>query len=187
MDQNQIKKLIAEKIPEGYSLSKIQDLLKEQGVQITFMELRLLASEIEEEVFKAEEEKAAAAEKAKASPAVPPPAEEAGPLPYPVPPGAQGYEEPEQGGYTPPQEELADVEPEQGSDASAPVRGKTVVELSKIARPGAIACGTVKFGSGVTAEWIFDQMQRLGLENATGQPDQQDIEEFKIELQKLFS
>lgn len=189
MDQTQIKKLIAEKIPEGYSLSKIQDLLKEQGVQITFMELRLLASEIEEEIFKAEEEKAAAAEKAKeqrpASP-MPPPAEENAPLPYPVPPGAQGYAEAGQG-YTPPQEELEDVSPEQGGDASSQVRGKTVVELSKIARPGVLACGSVKFGSGVTAEWILDQMQRLGLENATGQPDQQDIEEFKIELQKLFS
>ena len=48
MDQKQIKEFIAQKVPEGYSLSKIQDMLKEQGVHITFMELRLLASEIEE-------------------------------------------------------------------------------------------------------------------------------------------
>ncbi|MBO5724507.1 MAG: hypothetical protein J6S58_06720, partial [Lentisphaeria bacterium] len=75
MDQTQIKEFIASKIPEGYSLSRIQDFLKEQGVQITFMELRLLASEIEESIFKQEEEKEAAAEQAK-HPAAEPPREE---------------------------------------------------------------------------------------------------------------
>ena len=65
MDQKQIKDFIAQKVPEGYSLSKIQDMLKEQGVHITFMELRLLASEIEEQVWKQTEKDDA-----------PPPAEE---------------------------------------------------------------------------------------------------------------
>ncbi len=55
MDQKQIKEFIAKKVPEGYSLSKIQDMLKEQNVNITFMELRLLASEIEESVWKKSE------------------------------------------------------------------------------------------------------------------------------------
>lgn len=186
MDQSQIKKFIAEKIPEGYSLSRIQDLLKEQGVQVTFMELRLLASEIEESIFKAEEEKAAAAEKAKEPPA--PPAEEP-PVPEDdLPPyaGRAPLPEEEAQGYTPPEEALNEVSPE-GESTGKAVRGKTVVELSKLARPGAIASGTVKFGSGVTAEWIFDQMQRLSLANASGQPDQQDIQEFQVELQKLFS
>ena len=57
MDTNAIKKFIAEKVPQGYSLSKIQDMLKEQNVNITFMELRLLASEIESDVWKATEAK----------------------------------------------------------------------------------------------------------------------------------
>ena len=175
MDQKQIKEFIAQKVPEGYSLSKIQDMLKEQGVHITFMELRLLASEIEEEVWKKTEETKAAAEPVKdiapaaaepedadAFPEEAPPAPEAAPIPEPAP---------------------------NAPDQSAPAapRGKTTVELSKIARPGTAASGTVKFGSGVTAEWVIDQFGRLGLDKASGKPDEQDIREFQVELQKLFS
>ena len=175
MDQKQIKEFIVQKIPEGYSLSKIQDMLKEQGVHITFMELRLLASEIEEGFWKKTEEAKAAAEPVKdiapaaadpedadAFPEEEPPAPEAAPIPEPAPNAA---------------------------DQSAPAapRGKTTVELSKIARPGTAASGTVTFGSGITAEWVVDQFGRLGLDNASGKPDQQDIQEFQLELQKLFS
>ena len=175
MDQKQIKEFIAQKVPEGYSLSKIQDMLKEQGVHITFMELRLLASEIEEGVWKKTEEAKPAAEPVKdiapaaadqenvdAFPEEEPPVPEAAPIPEPAPNAA---------------------------DQSAPAapRGKTTVELSKIARPGTAASGTVTFGSGITAEWVVDQFGRLGLDNASGKPDQQDIQEFQLELQKLFS
>ena len=170
MDQNKLKEFIAQKVPEGYSLSKIQDMLKEQGVHITFMELRLLASEIEEEVWKK-------TEKADEPPA---PAPEPAPAEEPLPaPEAEAF----------PEEEAVPApapEPAPAADAGAP-RGKTVVEISKIARPGAAASGTVKFGSGVTAEWVVDSYGRLGLENASGKPDRQDIQEFQIELQKLFS
>jgi hypothetical protein len=187
MDQTQIKEFIASKIPEGYSLSRIQDFLKEQGVQITFMELRLLASEIEESIFKQEEEKAAAAEQAKHPAAEPPREESVSPQEEDtLPPYARRAPLPEEEQFAQ-EEAVKDASPADGTDAASPVRGKTVVELSKLARPGAIASGTVKFGSGVTAEWIFDQMQRLSLTNASGQPDQRDIQEFQIELQKLFS
>ena len=175
MDQKQIKDFIAQKVPEGYSLSKIQDLLKEQGVHITFMELRLLASEIEENVWKQteKEEAPAPAEPEAAVPSGDPQAAEADPF-------ANEPAETEN-------EEAVPPAPADAPDQSAAPRGKTVVELSKIARPGAAASGTVKFGSGVTAEWVVDQFGRLGLENASGQPDQQDIREFQIQLQKLFS
>lgn len=170
MDQNQIKAFIAEKVPEGYSLSKIQDMLKEQNVHITFMELRLLASEIEENVWKKTEKEEPAPEPAPAE-TVPAdenamPAEPAGLPEEPAP---------------------AEAVPAETENADGKVRGKTVVEVSKIARPGAVASGTVKFGSGVTAEWILDQMGRLGLDNPSGKPDQQDIQEFQVELQKAFS
>lgn len=168
MDQKQIKDFIARKVPEGYSLSKIQDMLKEQGVHITFMELRLLASEIEEQVWKQTEKED-----------TPPPAEE---------PAADMPQEEAMDADAVPEEEQAPIPPAAPHpDAPAAPRGKTVVELSKIARPGAAASGTVKFGSGVTAEWIIDQMGRLGLDKASGQPDQQDIREFQMELQKLFA
>lgn len=169
MDQNQIKAFIAEKVPEGYSLSKIQDMLKEQNVHITFMELRLLASEIEENVWKKTEKEEPAQEPA---PAEPVPTEENA---IPAEPADL------------PEEAAPEAPSAENENADGKVRGKTVVEVSKIARPGAVASGTVKFGSGVTAEWILDQMGRLGLDNPSGKPDQQDIQEFQVELQKAFS
>ena len=173
MDQKEIKNFIAQKVPEGYSLSKIQDMLKEQGVHITFMELRLLASEIEEQVWKQTEKTEAAPEAAQEIAHEPAAAEdplaEGSPLPgeEPAPP--------------------AEPQPAENPAEPAAPRGKTTVELSKIARPGTAASGTVKFGSGVTAEWVVDQFGRLGLDKASGKPDQQDIQEFQMELQKLFS
>ena len=55
MDNTAIKKFIAERVAEGVSLSKIQDELTAQGNKMTFMELRLLASEIENDIFKRQE------------------------------------------------------------------------------------------------------------------------------------
>lgn len=72
-------------------------------------------------------------------------------------------------------------------EAAAPAAaGNTVVELSRLSRPGAMAHGTVTFASGVTAEWLIDEMGRLGLDKVSGQPTEQDIQEFQIELRKLF-
>ena len=51
MTQEEIKKFIAEKVDEDLSLSQIQDLLTEKGVKMTFMDLRLIASEIESGVW----------------------------------------------------------------------------------------------------------------------------------------
>ena len=177
MDQKQIKEFIAQKVPEGYSLSKIQDMLKDQGVHITFMELRLLASEIEEQVWKETEKAQAAPEPAKE---IEPAAEQ---LPEETP---EAF--PEEEAPAPQEAPIPEQDPNAAAQgAPAAPRGKTTVELSKIARPGTAASGTVTFGSGVTAEWVVDQFGRLGLDKASGKPDQQDIREFQMELQKLFS
>lgn len=69
-------------------------------------------------------------------------------------------------------------------DAAA---GATVVEVSKLARPGALASGKVKFASGAHAEWIFDQMGRLGLDKVEGKPTEDDLKAFQAELQKVLS
>ncbi len=93
---------------------------------------------------------------------------------------------------TPAEEKIEDV-PE--SDNAVPEEdaaavdsgavGDTVVEVSKIARPGMMLSGSVKFASGSTAEWYVDNMGRLGLENLVGEkPGQEDIEKFQIELDK---
>ena len=63
--------------------------------------------------------------------------------------------------------------------------GKTVVEVSKLMRPGTALSGTVKFASGSTADWYIDQTGRLGLENLVGEkPTQEDIQQFQVELEK---
>ena len=68
---------------------------------------------------------------------------------------------------------------------AAPADGKTVVEISKLMRPGTALSGSVKFASGSTADWYIDQTGRLGLENLVGnQPTQEDIQQFQIELEK---
>ena len=157
MTQEEIKQFIADKTAAGMSLTAIQDALSVQGVKIRFMELRLLAAEIESVLEKKEAEKAAAAtpapeeKKAEEAPASAP-AEPASPAP----------------------------------DGAAKVRGATTVSVSPIQRPGFAMSGSVSFGSGVTADWYVDQTGRLGLDNASGQPDEQDIQEFQIELRKAL-
>lgn len=77
--------------------------------------------------------------------------------------------------------------PEEAAPAEAPAEtdGKTVVEISKLMRPGTALSGSVKFASGSTADWYIDQTGRLGLENLVGnQPTQEDIQQFQVELEK---
>lgn len=70
-------------------------------------------------------------------------------------------------------------------EAPAETDGKTVVEISKLMRPGTALSGSVKFASGSTADWYIDQTGRLGLENLVGnQPTQEDIQQFQVELEK---
>lgn len=80
------------------------------------------------------------------------------------------------------EEDKADAE----SDA-ADTDGKCVVELSKLVKPGAVAHGSVKFPSGASGNWILDQMGRLGMENAEGEPTEDDLKAFQEELQKIFA
>ena len=154
MTQEEIKQFIADKTAEGMSLTAIQDALSAQGVKIRFMELRLLAAEIESVLAKKEADKAAAEAPA-------PEEKKAEEAPAPAP---------------------AETAPEGG----AKVRGATTVSVSPIQRPGFAMSGSVSFGSGVTADWYVDQTGRLGLDNASGQPDEQDIQEFQIELRKAL-
>ena len=157
MTQEEIKQFIADKTAEGMSLTAIQDALSAQGVKIRFMELRLLAAEIESVLAMKEAEKAAAE-----TPAPEEKKAEEVPAPAPAEPAAPA--------------------PEGG----AKVRGATTVSISPIQRPGFAMSGSVSFGSGVTADWYVDQTGRLGLDNASGQPDEQDIQEFQIELRKAL-
>ncbi len=139
MDNETIKKIMAKELNDGVSLSDIQKLLaNEHETKITFLDLRILASELEN----------------------------------------IQWEKPEE-----PVDEDEEAEPE----AEQPEATGTVVEVSKLIRPGAVANGSVKFASGASAEWILNQQGQLGLDKAKGEPTEDDIKEFQAELQKVFA
>jgi len=170
MTLDEIKAFITEKVQEGLSLSKIQDLLNEKNEKMTFMELRLIASEIESGIWQQQEKKNEPQPKA----------EEAIPAKENIP---DETEENEIFSDEQPQQPVSDTF-DQSSNAGP--RGNTTVTMSRIQRPGFLASGTVTFGSGASAEWFIDQTGRVGFDNLSGKPDKQDIQDFQNELQKLF-
>ena len=175
MTHDEIKAFIADRTREGNSLSKIQDMLAEQGVKMTFMELRLIASEIETTFWKQAEpepEPEPEAEKQAAAPA-----------------DAESDDFPDDGpvGDSLPPEEPASAPSDAPADGEAAPRGVTTVTLDQVQRPGFMATGTVSFGSGAKGLWGLDQMGRLRVEPTEGKPDQMDIHEFQLELQRMFA
>ena len=159
-----IKRFMAQELQKGESLSEIQKLVNDKFSQhMTYMEIRILASELESVDWKALDPRAQAEAAKKAKEEAEKKAAESAEA------GAEAAETAE-----------GDA---QGAPAGA---GKTVVELSKLARPGMMLSGTVKFASGSTAEWYVDNMGRLGLENLKGEkPTPEDIEAFQVELENV--
>ena len=153
MQKEEIKSLVATLLNKGISLSDIQKQLQsEHAVRMTFLDLRLIASEIESVDWskqksdmnaKKAEEKAKEEKKKKET-------------------------------------NLEDVE----EDIDG---GKTVIEVSKLTRPGSVANGSVKFASGAKADWVLDQYGRLGLDKPEGERTPEDLKEFQTQLQKLLS
>lgn len=171
MNQEQIKQFVAERVAQGMNLSKIQDELTASGVKITFMELRLIASEIDSAELEKLDKKTEPKQEPKQDP-VPAQEEPEVPAETPSEPAAPAEDTPAESPEAPAEE--------------AP-RGPTVVEISKLAMPGTVMNGSVKFGSGVTADWFLDQMGRLALDKVEGgKPNQKDIEEFQMELRKAL-
>lgn len=146
MDEMQVKRFVAQKLHEGVKLTDIQTMLVDElDCKMTFLELRLLAAELEDvdwSQFDPQEKKAE-------------------------------------------DDEAADS----AEDAAAEVPagdGATKVEISRLARPGAVMHGTVTFASGASAEWILDQMGRLGFDKVEGEPTQDDLTAFQDELRKML-
>ena len=144
MDEMIIKRFVAQKLHEGVKLTEIQTMLVDElDCKMTFLELRLLAAELEDvdwSQFDPQEKKAEAEEAA-----------------------------------------AGDVQA-----APAAGTGETKVEISRLARPGAMMHGTVSFASGASAEWIIDQMGQLGLDKVQGEPTQEDLKAFQDELRKML-
>ena len=156
MDEMTIKRFVAKKLQEGIKLSDIQTMLADElECRMTFLELRLLAAELEDvdwKQFDPQEKKPEETAEAAA------PAADA----------------------------AADAAPEDDAENAAPAAGTTTVEVSRLTRPGAVMHGTVNFASGASAEWVLDEMGRLGLDKVSGQPTENDLVEFQNELRKLF-
>ena len=78
-----------------------------------------------------------------------------------------------------------DKEEENNAADGEAAEGRTVVEVSKLVRPGMALSGNVKFASGSSADWYIDAAGRLGLENLVGdKPTPEDIQQFQVELEK---
>lgn len=149
----ELKYYMAQEIANGVSLSDIQKAANEKfGLKLTYMDIRIYASELENIDWDAHDPKAI--EKAKAE-------------------AKKAEEEAKKAA------EAAEAGTAEDGD------GETVVEISKLVRPGAAISGSVKFASGVTAEWYLDQMGRLGLDAVKGgEPTKEDIAAFQQALQK---
>ena len=142
MNNDELKKIIGQYLADGFELPEIQDkLLDEHGENMTFLELRLLAAELDDIDWTKREEPEEVEEQ---------------------------------------KDDEDDVQAPQATD-------KTVVEVSKIARPDAVLSGTVTFASGASADWKIDQFGRCAFENRDGEPTQQEIMEFQQELQRKLS
>jgi hypothetical protein len=149
---------------EGLSLNQIQDCLKsEYGINLTYMEARLLLVEVGVKL----KDKPREVEKPAEAPAPPQLAETE--LPAEV--ETETWDEPP-----------ADGEP------GAPGAAQISVSLDQIAIPGAMVSGKVTFTDGQTAAWYLDQMGRLGLGNVPPgyQPPKADIAPFQTELERCL-
>ena len=152
-------------------------MLAEQGVKMTFMELRLIASEIETAFWQQAEPAPEPAKEEKMS------AQDAAVSPE----DADGFPEDEPAEEPLPPEEDAAMPGEAPADGETKPRGRTTVTLDQLARPGFLATGGVQFGSGASGNWCLDQMGRLMFEKLEGKPDRQDLQEFQLELQRMFA
>ncbi len=85
-----------------------------------------------------------------------------------------------------PAEPVEDVTKVPAPKAAPAGDGTTVVEVSQVVRAGALAEGSVQFGSGASGTWIVDQMGRLGFDKLNGEPTEKDIQEFQVELRKVL-
>ena len=152
MESNERDQLISRLLAEGHSLSDVQKILQDEyNIQLTYMDLRLISSELDVE-----------------------------------------WEEPEKEQANP-INNVIDKDSMSGDEGAGASwgnngEGKTVIEVSKVVRPGAVVSGDVKFKSGARAEWHLDPLGRLGL-NPTGgsdKPSEDDLKDFQIELQKAL-
>lgn len=166
MDMEINKTLIKESLESGNSLSDVQkELAEEHNVRLTYLELRMIAAELDIDWEKLE--KKAEVEES----------------PEDIPEAVDEEQIDEESEV---EEEVAAVSSDE--DAEAVSSGNTKVSVNKLIRPGAAISGDVEFSSGAKGEWYVDNLGRLGFNPAEGSsnPTPEDIQEFQVELQKAL-
>ena len=152
--------LIAKLMAEGNTLADVQRLLKdEHDVVLTYLELKMIALDLEVDWTQYDKAKPEEAE-----------------------------EESEEGSADE-DSSAEGADPEAASDEEEAIEppGFTTVNVSKIVRPGSAISGDVTFKSGAKAEWSLDQMGRLGLNPKNDlQPDEDDLRDFEAELRRAL-
>ncbi len=167
MNTEERNQLIVDSINSGMSLSDLQQKLSsEYGENLSYLELRILASELAIDWEKQNKPK-------KAAPAPPPP-------PSQPEPEAKDVEAEEDF----PEEDAAEEDfPEEEGE------GHSVVTVDDTPKPQTAMSGSVVFPSGAKASWFMDRFGRLGiadLEEGAPQPTQEDLDDFQVELQKAL-
>ena len=138
MESTELKKIIFDLLQEGKSLDEVQKTLNsEHNEKITFFELKMLAAELENFDWSAQEKE---------------------------------------------EEKVEEKSDDKTAPQDKPEKTGTVVEVSKLTRPGIALSGSVKFASGANAEWVLDQQGRLAFEKSDGEPTKEDLQEFQEEL-----
>ena len=177
---------ISKCIDDGMSLSEIQKALVAQfDLHLTYMELRLIAADLQVSWDKQDAKAEAAHPHTQPAPKAVAHAQPAqhGMRDDAAAPEADAYADDAMDADTdfPAEDDAA------AADDAAPA-SKTTVEISQIVRPGTSLSGKVHFGSGASGEWYVDGMGRLGFEPDEGssKPNDQDIREFQVELRRAL-
>ncbi len=155
------KQAVSGWIADGKSVSEIQDLLRsELEIALTYMAVRFLVDDLGLQLRDAEPE--------------PDPADAA------AEEGSQEASEEEAPGPEP------DGAPDASQDAGGQSEGSVSLTVDKITRPGAIVSGSTTFSDGNKAEWMLDQMGRLGVvpEVEGYKPSAGDVAAFQASLQE---
>lgn len=147
-------------LDEGLKLAEVQTRLEQEfGLRLTYLEVKLLVSELE--LMPRDPEKPAGN-----NPSIPHPGDLA--------------RRSDPAGMASPARR---AEPAAGQPADP---GGVSVAVDQLARPGALVSGRVTFSDGQSASWYVDQMGRLGL--ATSQkgyrPSPADMQDFQMTLEQ---
>lgn len=166
---DQQRQAVKEWLAAGASLSDVQQNLKREfGVTMTYIDTRLLVLDIGAAVKDKPEPKPVKAAIPKEVPAAPPADD-----PY-----AEEFEDEE--GFPPEDGANAPGAPQPDDAAGANVS----LTLDRLVIPGAMVSGSVTFSDGVKARWMIDQNGRFGLDPETPgyRPSNPDLQAFQMQL-----